>query len=74
MNKMADKMKRPTQNVAGLYDAAALGLLTFACVAFVLGATALSHTDDFMATYWLIVGVVTMMGSIKIAQNGGGRG
>jgi hypothetical protein len=72
---MADqKMKRPTSTFAGLYDAAALGLLAFACVAFVLGATALARTDDFMAAYWLLVGVVTLTGSIKIAKNGGGRG
>jgi hypothetical protein len=70
----AGPLKRPTQNTTALYDAAALGLLAFACVAFVLGATALARTDDFMAMYWLIVGVVTMSGSIKIAQNGGGRG
>ncbi len=67
-------MKRPAQTFSGLYDAAALGMLAFACVAFVLGAAALARVDDFMAAYWLIVGVVTMTGAIKIAKNGGGRG
>jgi hypothetical protein len=71
---VAQPLKRPTQTFSGLYDIAALGLLAFACVAFVLGATALARTDDFMATYWLVVGVVTLTGSIKIAKNGGGRG
>jgi hypothetical protein len=71
---MADPKMKRAQTFSGLYDAAALGLLTFSCVAFVLGATALARTDDFMAAYWLLVGVVTLTGSIKIAKNGGGRG
>ncbi|MEO8876514.1 MAG: hypothetical protein ABI461_13070 [Polyangiaceae bacterium] len=67
-------MKRPAQTFSGMYDVAALVLLAFSCVAYVLGGTALARTDDFMAAYWLLVGVVTMAGSIKIAKNGGGRG
>ena len=66
-------MKRPAPNIAGVYDAAALGLLVFACVAFVLGGSALSRTDDFMAIYWFFVGVATMFGAVKVSQSGGGR-
>jgi len=71
---MKAEMKRPAPTFSGLYDLAALGLLGFSCVAYVLGGTALARTDDFMAAYWLLVGVVTMSGSIKIAKSGGGRG
>lgn len=66
-------MKRPTPNVSGLYDIAAIGMLAFACVAFVLGGTALSRADDFMALYWLLVGGITMTGAIKISHSAGGR-
>ena len=66
-------MKRPAPNIAGVYDAAALGLLVFACVAFVLGGSALSRADDFMGIYWFLVGVATMLGAVKVSQTGGGR-
>ena len=65
--------KRPTPASALPYDIAALVLLAFACVAFVVGGTSLAKGDDLVALYWLVVGAMVMLGATRLAKTGGGR-
>ncbi|HEX7663327.1 MAG TPA: hypothetical protein VF407_02395 [Polyangiaceae bacterium] len=66
--------KRPTTQPSALpYDVAALVLVAFACVAFVIGGTSMAKGDDLVAMYWLVVGGTTMLGGTRLAKTGGGR-
>ncbi|MEO8796749.1 MAG: hypothetical protein ABI551_02595 [Polyangiaceae bacterium] len=65
--------KRPTQASALPYDVAAIVLVAFACLAFVIGGTSLSKGDDLVALYWLVVGGLVLLGATRLAKTGGGR-
>jgi hypothetical protein len=51
-----------------LVDLLAIVLLAAACAAFFLGVAALARSDDLVALYWLVVGVVAIRASTQIAR------
>lgn len=59
------------------FDLVAVVMLLAAAICFVLGASALGRSEDLVAFYWLVVGVVTVRASVQIAKSGvrssGGR-
>lgn len=53
-----------------LADAVAIALVAFAFLAFFLGESALAHTEDLRALYWLGVGVAALRAATQVARPG----
>ena len=52
------------------FDVIAVLMIIGAAAAFGVGASALARTDDLVAAYWLVVGVVSVRGAVQIARSG----
>jgi hypothetical protein len=51
-------------------DILAIVLVIVAAVAFWMGNSALAHSDDLKAIYWLVVGFIAVRAAVRVARPG----
>ena len=51
-----------------LLDGIAIAMVVAAAVAFGVGASALAHSEDLKALYWLVVGGISLRSAVQIAR------